>query len=60
MFKRLREECRLEYAESMEENWQMNVLIGVGWKKENRKIREIVLEEIRKAYDIRKRYTRIV
>jgi hypothetical protein len=57
MFERIREECKLEYVESMDEEWQMNVLIGIGWRKESRKIREIVLEYIRKAYDIRKRYT---
>ena len=56
MFRRIREEAELEYAESMDEEWQMNVLIGVGWRKKGREIREIVLEYIRKAYDIRKRY----
>ena len=60
MFERIREEWELEYVEEMNEEWQMNVLIGVGWKKESRKIREIVLEYIRKAYEIRKRYTRFV
>ena len=30
MFARIRKECELEYAESMEEEGQLNVLIGLG------------------------------
>ena len=56
MFSRIAVECELEYVESMEEEWQMNVLIGIGWRKKGREIREIVLEYIRKAYEIRRRY----
>ena len=56
MFDKIREECNLDYVENMNEEWQMNVLIGVGWKKKGKEIREIGLEYIRKAYEIRKRY----
>ena len=58
MFVRIREECELEYAESMEEEWQLNVLIGVGWRKKGKELREIVLEYIKKAYESRKRYVK--
>ena len=34
----------------------MNILIGRGWRKKGTEIREIVLEYIFKAYDIRKKY----
>ena len=56
MFRKMREVVGLEYAESMDEEWQMNVMIGVGWREQGREIREIVLEYIRKAYEIRKIY----
>jgi hypothetical protein len=56
MFRRMSEEVGLEYAECMDQEWQLNVMIGVGWRKQGREIREIVLDYIRKAYDIRKRY----
>ena len=49
MFARIREECELEYVESMEEEWQLNVLIGVGWRKEGKEIREIVSDYTKKA-----------
>ena len=44
MFAKIREECELEYVESMEEDWQLNVLIGIGWRKQGKEIREIVLD----------------
>ena len=53
MFARIREECELEYVEEQEEEWQLNVLIGLGWRKKGKEIREIVLEYIRKANEIR-------
>ena len=56
MFSRIRDEIGLEYAENMDEEWQMNVLIGVGWRKKGVKIKKIVLEYIRKASEIRKMY----
>ena len=56
MFVRIREECQLEYVEFMDEEWQLHVLIGVGWRKKERKVREIVLEYMRKAYEVRKKY----
>ena len=50
MFARIREECELDYVESMEEEWQLNILIGIGWRKKSKKIREIVFEYLKKAY----------
>ena len=40
----------------MEEEWQLNILIGIGWRKKSKKIREIVFDYLKKAYEIRKRY----
>ena len=42
MFVRIREECELEYVESMEEEWQLNVLIGVGWRKKGKELRDSI------------------
>ena len=42
----------------MEKDKQLEILIGIGWRKKGREIRKIVLKYIRKAYEIRKRYTR--
>ena len=55
MFNRIREECNLEHLERLDEDKQIDVLIGIGWRKKEKEIREIVLEYIRKAFDIRKR-----
>ena len=55
MFNRIREECKLDYIENMDEEWQLNILIGVGWRNKEQEIREIVLEYIRNAYNVRKR-----
>ena len=56
MFERIREECDLRYVEEMDQEWQLNVLIGVGWGKQSKQIREIVIDYIRKAYVLRMRY----
>ena len=56
MIERVKSECELEYIERLDEDSQLNILIGIGWRKQSKQIREIVLEYIRKAYDIRKRY----
>ena len=49
MFCRIREEIsELEYVENMEEEWQLNLLIGIGWRKKNKEIREIVLDYLKK------------
>src|ERR1700722_6742460 len=58
MFARIRGECELEYVESMDEEWQLNILIGIGWRGIEREIRDIVIEYIRKANEIRNKYTR--
>ena len=58
MFDRIRQECKLDFIETMDEGWQMNVLIGIGWRKKGAEIRKIVLDYMKKAYKIRERYTR--
>jgi hypothetical protein len=57
MYNRIRQECQIEYIEYMNEEWQLNILIGIGWRNKEKEIREIVVEYIRKANAIRKRYT---
>ena len=58
MFERIKEECELYYVESMDEDKQLDILVGIGWRKKGREIRDIVLEYMKKAYKIRKRYVR--
>ena len=40
----------------MDEEWQIQILIGVGWKEKAKEIRQIVVEYIKKAFQIRKQY----
>jgi len=56
MFAKIREECKLEYIENMDDEWQLNILIGVGWKEKGKQVREIVVDYLRKANEIRKKY----
>ena len=57
MFKRIKEKCEIEMnIERLEEGKQMNILIGEGGGKNGKEIRKIVVDYIRKANDIRKRY----
>ena len=57
MFEKIRNEViELEDIEKMDEEWQLEVLIGVGWKNKGKDIRKIVCEYIKKAYEIRNRY----
>ena len=58
MFEKIRDrvEGELEYIENMDEEWQLQFLIGVGWKNKGKEIRKIVVEYIKKAYEIRNRY----
>ena len=44
MLSQIRERCRLEHAEMMDEDWQVDILIGHGWKKKGKEIRERGLE----------------
>ena len=53
MFAKIREECKLEY---MDDERQLNILIGVGWKEKGKQVREIVVDYLRKANEIRKKY----
>lgn len=55
MFNRIRTECKINEIERLDEDKQIDILIGIGWRKKETEIREIVLEYIRKAFDIRKR-----
>ena len=56
MFAKIREACNLDDIEMMNNDWQLEILIGVGWRKSGKGIREIVLEYVRKAYMIRNKY----
>jgi len=57
MFKRIKEKCQIEMnIERLEEGKQMNILIGEGGGKNGKEIRKIVIDYIRKANNIRKRY----
>ena len=56
MYQSIENEIQLKDIESMEEDSQLNVLIGVGWRKKGKEIRRIVLNYIFKAYKIRDRY----
>ena len=40
----------------MSEEWQLQILIGIGWKSKEKEIRRIVLDYIKKAYEIRKKF----
>ena len=54
MFERIREECKIVAIDEMSEEDQLQILIGVGTKEEE--IRDIVLDYLKKAYEIRKKY----
>ena len=36
MYARISEECELEHVESMDEEWQIQLLIGGGWREKNK------------------------
>ena len=44
MFKQIRVRCQLENVEIMDEECQLDLLIGHGWKNKSKEIREVVLE----------------
>ena len=56
MFERIKRECELDYVENMDEEWQLNILIGIGWRNKEMEIKNIVVEYILKAKEIRKKY----
>ena len=56
MFDKIKEECKLEYIENMDEDFQLNILIGIGWKNKEKETKKIVIESIRKANEIRNKY----
>ena len=56
MFVQIREKCQLEYVEMMNQDWQLEIMIGVGLREKGKQIREIVLEYIKKANEIRDKY----
>ena len=47
--------CEVDVAKEDEEH-QIQILIGVGWRKKGKEIKAIVLDYMKKAYEIRKRY----
>jgi hypothetical protein len=48
--------CEIE-IERMSEESQMHVMIGAGWRTRGREIRDLVIDYIKKANEIRRRYT---
>ena len=56
MIERIKSECEIDDIERLDEDSQMNILIGIGWRNKSKEIRKIVLDYMRKAYDIRKRF----
>src|SRR5262249_4921478 len=58
MFERIRQECKLDVIEQVDEDSQLQILIGIGWRENQHSIRKIVLDYIKKAYEIRSRYIR--
>ena len=56
MFEKIRQECKLEYVESMNEDWQLGVLIGQGLRNNRDKIQNTVMEYMKNANKIRKIY----
>ena len=49
-------ERRLEQIEQLDILSQLQILLGVGWREKREEIRKIVLEYMKKAYEIRKKY----
>ena len=56
MIERIKSECEIDDIERLDEDSQMNTLIGIGWRNKSKEIRKIVLDYMRKACDIRKRF----
>ena len=56
MFEQIRQDCELVEVEQMSEEWQLQILIGIGWKSKEKEIRRIVLDYTKKAYEIRKKF----
>ena len=56
MYERIRQDCKLEYVEIMNEEWQMGVLIGQKLEQDREKIQGIVMDYMKNANNIRKIY----
>ena len=56
MFVQIRERCQLEYVEMMNQDRQLEIMIGTGLREKGKQIREIVLEYLKKANEIRNKY----
>jgi len=56
MVRRIRDECEIDCIENLEGEDLIQILIGIGWRKKSKKIRRIVVDYIKKANEIRKRY----
>ena len=55
MYERIKEVCELE-IDQMNEDSKLQVLIGIGWRNKEKEIRRIVLDYIKKASKIRKKF----
>ncbi len=56
MIEGIKREGEIDNIERLEEDSQMNLLIGTGSRKKKKEIRKIVLDYIHKAFNIRKRF----
>ena len=56
MFERISEECEVNEIVRMEVEEKMQILIGIGWRKKGKEIRRRVVDYIKRANEIRKRY----
>jgi hypothetical protein len=57
MFERIKNrDVELEYIENMDEDWQIQCLLGIGWRNNGKEIKKIVCNYIRRAHEIRNRY----
>ena len=55
MFDKIRESCEVD-VEIMDQDSQIDILIGIGWRKKGKEIRQVVVDYIRKANEIRSKY----
>ena len=56
MFDKIKNEVNIENIENMPDDWQIQFVLGVGWKEKGKEIRKIICQYIKKAYEIRNKY----
>ena len=56
MFDKIKNEVNIENIENMPDDWQIQFILGVGWKEKGNEIRKIICQYIKKAYEIRNKY----